>query len=70
MAAEELPELLTIAELAELARQSRRTIERRVQDGEIETVVVTSARARRQRAAGTVRITREEAARYLRGLRA
>ena len=49
-------ELLTIAELAALSKESRRTIERRIAAGELE-VIHLSRRA--------VRITPESAARYL-----
>ncbi len=52
----ELSQLLTIAEMAALSRESRRTIERRISDGKIE-VVRLSRRA--------VRIPRESAVRYL-----
>lgn len=53
--------LLTVPELAGLARQSRRTIDRRIAAGDIKVVRLGPR---------TPRITREEAARYLSGLTA
>lgn len=51
-------ELLTVAELAALAKVSQRTIRRRIKDGAI-SIVRPSPR--------TIRITIDEAERFLRG---
>ena len=56
MSVAQLPQLLTLDELAFLARESKRTIERRVAAGEIEVVHLGPR---------TVRVTSTEAERYL-----
>jgi excisionase family DNA binding protein len=56
--AAEMPELLTIDELAARARESRRTIQRRIAAGELEVIRLSPR---------SVRIPRTAAARYLQG---
>jgi excisionase family DNA binding protein len=55
-----MPELLTVDELAALARESRRTIQRRIAAGELEVVRLGPRH---------VRIAADVAARYLAGMR-
>ncbi|HKE79043.1 MAG TPA: helix-turn-helix domain-containing protein [Solirubrobacteraceae bacterium] len=55
---DELPELLTVDELAARSRESRRTIQRRIAAGDIDVVRLSPR---------TIRIPRAAAARYLHG---